>query len=441
MSREHDVNCREIKTPLVRHFLVAACLLSGSAAYAAENISPLADPPKWESLEKYQETITRDEFVRRLEQVYCNRGANPELIQVEPDQVRIRIERPDEKWFTLRFAPNESKLKRAANYWRPARQFRPARKGRELSGLKVALDPGHIGGRWARMEERWFQVGESKPVQEGDMTLRVARLLAPKLRARGAVVSFVRKQAAPVTKKRPADFREISRQVLARAGVAQPREDFDGPADPAKDQTLRWQNEILFYRYSEIRARAARVNSRIKPDIVLCLHFNAEAWDDPRNPTLIDRNHLHMLVNGSYLPPELELDDVRFEMIRRLLSRAYDEELPLADKAAAALASRTGLPAYEYTTENVLRVGSSGYVYARNLLATRLYQCPVIYFEPYVMNSHEVHERVQAGDYPGLRFIAGRERPSIYREYADGVLDGLLDYYRAARGTPAEPLH
>ena len=48
------------------------------------------------------------------------------------------------------------------------------------------------GGNWARMEERWFQVGDSKPIQEGDMTLLVAKLIAPKLRKVGAPVSFVR---------------------------------------------------------------------------------------------------------------------------------------------------------------------------------------------------------------------------------------------------------
>ena len=71
---------------------------------------------------------------------------------------------------------------------------------------------------------------------------------------------------------------------------------------------------------------------------MLCLHFNAEGWGDPTSPMLTDTNYLHLLVNGSDLAEELELDDERFEMIRRLLSRAYDEELPLADTIALAMA-------------------------------------------------------------------------------------------------------
>jgi hypothetical protein len=92
------------------------------------------------------------------------------------------------------------------------------------------------------------------------------------------------------------------------------------------------------------------------------------------------------------------------------------------------------LPPYAYpTTNSTTKVGTSGYVYARNLLATRLYRCPVVYSEPYVMNSNDVFARIQAGDYEGTRKINGVERKSIYREYADSVADGLVDYYSKAR--------
>src|SRR5262249_60359122 len=115
-------------------------------------------------------------------------------------------------------------------------------------------------------------------------------------------------------------------------------------------------------------------NFTLHPDLVLCLHFNAEGWGDPNNPMLTEINHFHLLVNGSYLAEELEFDDERFEMVRRLLSRAYDEELPLADTVALAIAGGTGLPAYQYpTTNTTTKVGASGYVYAPNLLATPLY--------------------------------------------------------------------
>jgi hypothetical protein len=415
-------------------FLFLSLFLPPSPATAADHLSnPLADSPKWKLLEKYQRTITHDEFNRLLRDVYCSHGISDELIRIDRDFACILMDRDAQTWFTLRFARSERKRRATPRFWREAKSLPQQKRAGVLSGLKIALDPGHIGGEWAKVEERWFKLDDAPPVEEGEMTLRVAKMLAPKLRALGARVSFVRDKPEPVTPFRPEDFRAPARAVLRAQGMENPREEFDGPDDPLKDQTVRWQSEILFYRNSEIRQRAKLVNARIEPDLVLCLHFNAEAWGDERHPTFIDKNHLHLLVNGSYLESELAFDDERFEMLRRLLSRAHDEEIKVADTVAATMAKEMQLPPYQYTTDNVTRIGASGYVYARNLVATRLYRCPVVYFEPYVMNNSEVFARIQAGDYEGLRPINGVERPSIYHEYADSVVKGLVEYYRGAR--------
>ncbi|MEY2487033.1 MAG: hypothetical protein QOH39_2681 [Verrucomicrobiota bacterium] len=426
--------------PHTRIFLAPLALIClgflVSNGAGAGNIGVLGSRPHWEILQKYQETITRDEFVDLLQNVYCTHGLAADLITLDEKSARILTNRDGGTVFTLRFAPDSESLRPVPRLWRPAKSLRPATVEKPLSGLRIALDPGHLGGKWAKMEERWFQIGESPPVQEGDLVLRVARLLAPKLRQLGATVSLVRRSAEPVTTKRPDDFKELARKILVRNGVPEPRKDILDSSDPAREQTIRWQSEILFYRYSEIRRRAVLVNTKLHPDLVLCLHFNAEGWGDPKDPILIDHNHFHLLVNGSYLQTELEFDDERFEMVRRLLSRAYGEELPLAETVAAAMAKETKLPPYQYPTANtVTKVGASGYVYARNLLATRLYRCPVVYCEPYVMNSREGYERIEAGDYDGTRNINGIERKSIFREYADSVADGLADYYRTARPT------
>jgi hypothetical protein len=415
-------------------FLLVFLPIFPGGTRAADNLGVLGEHPRWAVLEKYQQTITRDEFSRLIQNVYCTHGFAPDLFEINEKTARLLMNREAQTFFTLEFAENDAERRPVPRLWRPAKSLPSAKPEKPLSGLKIALDPGHLGGKWAKMEERWFHVGSSAPVEEGELTLRVSRLLAARLSELGAKVLFVRNSNEPITSKRPDDFRELARKILIKNGVPQPRADVLDPNDPAKEQTIRWQSEILFYRYSEIRRRAVLVNFKLHPDLVLCLHFNAEGWGDPNNPTLTEADHLHLLVNGSYLAEELELDDERFEMIRRLLSRVYDEELPLADTVAAAMARETGLPPYEYpTTNSTTKVGTSGYVYARNLLATRLYRCPVLYCEPYVMNSNDAFARIQAGDYQGVRAINGVERKSIFREYADSVADGLADFYSKAR--------
>ncbi len=421
---------------LLRIVFAGLSLLFVSTA-PAQRLSPLAPPPDWSQLESFQETITREEFTQLLDQVYTPKGAARGMVDVEAESAVIKTQLTPAKDFRLRFATDAASAKAVPRYWHPASTLQPTAPEQPLAGLKIAIDPGHIGGTWAQMEERWFQIGESRPVIEGEIALRVAKMLAPKLQALGAEVSFVRDSPEPVTKERPDTLRPIAREELARLGVKEPRENYKSFSDPDRGTTVQAESELLFYRISEIRQRAELVNTRFQPDLVLCLHLNAEAWGDPLRPDFVPRNHLHVIVNGCYSAAELRYDDQRFEMLMKLLNRSYPEEVAAAGQVAAALAAATKLPPYEYTTGNAIRAGTSPYLWARNLLANRLYHAPVVFLEPYVMNSEVVWARVQAGDYEGELMVGGEMRKSLFREYADAVAEGLRDYYSKAR--PVQP--
>lgn len=402
----------------------------------AQQRSPLAPAPNWGELDQFQGTITREEFVRLLDNVYAPGGAARDVIQVNDSNAVIKTMLTPEQTWTLQFASSTTSAKPAPRFWRPAVTLPPGQSSQPLAGVKIAIDPGHLGGNWARMEERFFQIGNSKPVMEGEMTLRVAELVMPQLQALGAEVTMVRKSLEPVTPDRPDTLKDPARSELLRQGIRTPRETYANPEESGRGSTVQWESEILFYRISEIRHRAEVVNQQIRPDLTLCLHFNAEAWGDPRKPEFVPRNHFHVLLNGCYSAGELRNDDVRFDMMVKLLNRTFPEEFAASTTVAETFARISGLPAYTYHTNNAVQVGTSSYVWARNLLANRLYRTPVIFMEPYVMNSEEVWERVQAGDYEGERMVAGKLRKSIYREYADALTEGLRIYFTQARPQP-----
>jgi N-acetylmuramoyl-L-alanine amidase len=384
---------------------LAFLLLANFAA--AQKLTPLATPPDWSSLDRFQRTITKDEFTRLLTQIYAPRDAWREYFTITDDHVEV-VTSPGQSRFRLEFAPDPASAEPIPRYWNPARSLR---------GLRIALDPGHLGGPWARMEERWFQIGDDKPVTEGDMVLHVARLLKKELEARGASVSLTRNGSKPATKLRPGNLRTQAAASLRDQGRA------------VNAASLKKEGERLFYRTAEIRARAEKVNRRLKPDLVLALHFNAESWGNPARPTLVEANHLHLLVSGCYSARELSYEDQRYDLMTKLLNRSYDKEVAVSRAIAGSMARATGLPPYTYTSDNAINVGGSPYIWARNLLANRLFECPVVYLEPYVMNNREVHDRVQLGDYSGRRNINGTPRESIYREYVRGVVDGIVAYY------------
>lgn len=382
-------------------------LLLLAACACAQKLTPLAPKPGWSSLDKFQHTITKDEFTRLLTQVYAPRGGWAEYFKIDDSGVSVATS-PGKAPFRLDFAPDAAGAKPVPRYWK---------SGGNLKGKVIAIDPGHLGGPWARMEERWFQIGRNKPVTEGDMTLQVARLLKSELERRGAKVYLTRDSAKPATKARPDKLRNAAAASLRDQGRS------------VTPFALKAESERLFYRTGEIRARAKKVNASLKPDLVLALHFNAEAWGNPARPTLVGENHLHLLVSGCYGANELAYEDQRYDLMVKLLNRSFGEEVAVARSVAGSMARATGLPPYTYSSGAALNVGGSPYIWARNLLANRLFECPVVYLEPYVMNNRDVHARIQAGDYKGRREVNGASRESIFREYARGVAEGIAAHY------------
>jgi hypothetical protein len=382
-----------------RLIALLAAVAWATTAYAAD----------WSALERYQGTISRPEFEALVINVYCPSGALTNYVTLGTNSVTIfSTSEKTNALFTLRFssAPSSSIVHQP------------------LSIHRIALDPGHLGGEWARMEERFFQRGKDRPVQEAVLNLTAARLLKARLEAAGVEVFLTKDNFEPVTDKRPEDFRAQAEQDI-------PLTRFDAfpPLDreAAYADAVRKRAEQLFYRGSEITARARLINEKIKPDLTICMHFNAVEWDQCQD--LVDDNRLVVFVHGDYLASELKDDDQKLRLFSKLLERSHPVEMTVAEAIATAMSKGTKLPPVEYgPASGSIHVGDSPYVFARNLAANRLYDGPVVFLEPYYMNNRVVYQRIQMGDYEGTRDVNGTPMKSIFREYADAVADGLMKF-------------
>ena len=101
---------------MFRLILSLGAVLVFQASLRAEILSPLASKPRWQYLDRYQETISREDFTRLLNQVYATRGYG-DLIVIGDDSARVVEDRAANKFFELRFA-NEQKRKLPRQYWR-----------------------------------------------------------------------------------------------------------------------------------------------------------------------------------------------------------------------------------------------------------------------------------------------------------------------------------
>ena len=70
--------------------------------------------------------------------------------------MRIRKKAGLEDWYDLQFSESNQSVDDSP-------------KSFQISGSKILIDPGHIGGEFSEMEGRHFAIGDDKPVKEGDL--------------------------------------------------------------------------------------------------------------------------------------------------------------------------------------------------------------------------------------------------------------------------------
>ena len=394
----------------------------------------LPTPNEWFPLDLYQATITRQEFEQKLHTLYDPFGVFPAYLDINDSRVII-YPSPTERrvpQFVLQFAP-PNQPKAPMRWFRTPAEIRAEQHplDKPLSGLRVAIDPGHIGGPWAQMEERSTRYKGSAPVQEGDLNLITGRLLKQELTNLGATVFVVRDSTEPVTPYRPNDMLPEARDML----VAHSSRSTGLKALPPDKLNLlfgsRLMNlaEFLFYRCSEIKERGNRIRNNFVPDITVTLYIDATPGSGRGRLTSANSNIF--FVGGSYTKTEMADPEMQRRCVYKMLEGGSDIETEVAGDISTVFQQRTGLGPVRYGDSSTTRsvIPGNAYVVARNLAANREYDGPVVCTEPYFMNNEVVYQRLLAGDYDGQKTFNGKKYGSIFREYADCVAQGLVKAY------------
>jgi hypothetical protein len=391
-------------------------------------------PNPWFPIDLYQGTITRQQFEEKLHTLYDPFGVFPAYLDINDSRVVVYpgAKERREPQFTLEFAP-PGQPHPPMRWFRTPEEFRAESRplDKPLNGLRVAIDPGHIGGPWAQMEERSTRYHGSAPVQEGDLNLITGRLLKQELTNLGASVFVVRDSTEPVTPYRPTDMLPEARELLLVHSSHSTRL----RALPPDKLNLLFGHrvmdlaEFLFYRSSEIVERGNRIRNHFVPDITVTLYIDATPGSGRGRLTSANANIF--FVGGSYTRAEMADPEMQRRCVYKMVEGSSDIETEVAGDIATVFAQRTGLPPVKYgdsaTTRAVLP--DNPYVVARNLAANREYDGPVVCTEPYFMNNRVVYQRLLAGDYEGQRTFDGKPYGSIFREYADSVAQGLVKAY------------
>jgi N-acetylmuramoyl-L-alanine amidase len=425
-------------------FLLAGIVTLACAQTPSGRLTPLGKVPTWSRLDSYQRTITRGEFQRQINGVFSLDGAFWKFTEMGEESVRIYADTTRTvPLYELYFAREEAERRPRPNSFFPENAPRKVDPSKPLLGMKICLDPGHLGGEWSRKEERYFRLGTDNPVEEAALNLLTCEQMAPRLENLGATVVWTKRNFDPCTSYRPSDLRSEALKALSDAN--------EWPKHPAPQEKLEslilHRAELLFYRVAEIHGRSARVE-RQKPDLTVCVHYNAAEWGRPDQPTLVETSRLVYFVNGAYSETELGYEDEKYELLLRLLDGTHALEQAATESVAARMVETFRMSPEIYKgSKTIVHVGTHPYVFARNLLANRIYRGPVVFAEGPYMNAKDAYARIQAGDFEGEREINGQNQKSIFRDYADAVVQGVVDYVQkwsnpqapVPEGLPAPP--
>lgn len=395
----------------------------------------LKDPSteEWGALSRFDGRMSRAQFEEKLQTIFDPFGGLRMFLKITEFSVEVFSTTTQETLLaTIGFATTQQPPP-----VRPSPEGAAFQSGssNSLQGLTLMIDPADIGGAWGPMENRSSYYKGYGRIQEGDLNLLVSKLLADRLRQLGAAVYVTRNSSEPVCKASIPEVAKIVPSVLSErpyilACTFRSRTRNIRKSSPIYERIVA---EVLLTKNLEALARAEMSAGTIKPDLTIVLQFDASPASRHLKLTKINRNIL--FIEGAYTAHELTQDPrQRYRLLTKLLQDVTPTEILAATAIANRLSEATGFPPVGYGDSKTTRaIEGSPYVVARNLLLPREHEGPVVVTEPYFMNEPVTLQRLLAGDFDGVRDFGGQQLPSIYREYADAVANGLLDAFSAAK--------
>lgn len=390
----------------------------------------------WASLSRYDNTLTRRTFETRLNTLWDPEHAMAAYLAVTDTCVKIYEKKNNVRLLAVvRFAPDNAHTQPNPHPFRGPEDYRKTKRdpAKPLSGLKIAIDPADIGGKWAKMEDRSVHFKGYGLINEGDLNIIVGKLLKERLENLGATVCLARDTNTPVLRTTPEHLIAQARLLAREPGDATPSamENLVKAVREGKQWDIQRQANILYTKTLESRAREKRIRQNLSPDFTIILQHNATPESGEGKLTRLENRNI-FFVSGMYRAAGLTGEANRYYLLRKLFANVTPTEVAVAEAISARFKARTGYAPVMYGNSETTRLVREGndYVVARNLMFTREHDGPTIVTEPYFMNQPITIARLLAGDYEGRKTIAGAPRGSIFREYADCVAEGILEAYR-----------
>lgn len=316
-----------------------------------------------------------------------------------------------------------------------------------LAGLRIALDPGHMGGTfWDKKTGKYVQDSKGRIVSEGVIALQTALLLKKEFQSLGAQVLVTHETLGAVSDQ------DVNTFDITPYAQAELRDNIHAPWFIKLIQSAKNDKELLqlfdnsaerkklfsesnrdfyFIRRTDLWARVNKIN-QWNPDLVLIIHFDTDDSGDhnggvnPKAP-----NATKAYVVGGYQVNELGSRSARQYFARHLLDqRSWDQSVRMSQSILKNFTTQMGLKLASSGGESAYAVAPG--VFARNLVIPRMLKAPVMsYLECLFYNNPAEFERFYNTKYP--LDIGGKNYPYSDRllQVVNSIRDGVLQFYQA----------
>lgn len=294
---------------------------------------------RYDDFEPFQNVLSRQEVEEKIKK-YLQHDSNLENFYTVTDSELLIFASPENKKenspeFVLHFGTKPRIIQD---------KFTPNKfSDQPLQGLRIALDPGHLGGNMARIEERFIDMtlpGEGTRIQfdEGTLATFTAKILKSYLTHLGADVLLTREEPGePVCKLSFSKWceqvfgiindedwltEENQKKVFSHLSIVDPslatmenlksRFKTISQANPA--DKIRLIKQALFrlcYNSLDLNARSEKINA-FNPHLTIIIHYNAGGEVSYANYNLT-------FIPGSFLKGELSGPAARYEFVRLIV--------------------------------------------------------------------------------------------------------------------------
>ena len=407
---------------------------------------------QYSDFDSYQGVLARQDLEAKLPYL-GSRSVLDEYISITDESLRIysssankQADRPE---FVLRLGTQSHQTQRP---------FEPDFSSpKPLQGLRVAIDPGHLGGDMAIVEERFVDLNlgvgvDGKPIRlqfnEGTLAVVTAKLLQQLLQEQGATVMLTKDKPGQAAYQQ--QFDAWCKQTLGIASLAE----WQTPAGQKKaiaylrereftptqrrdldERLLRIERSVpidkarllqqtvfrLGYNMLDLQARAAKINA-FHPNMTLVIHFNAVG----SGTVTTDVNYNMTFVAGSFLLGELTSQRARYELIRLLVSNDLTESIALSGAIAKHMEKTLAVPLvgeqYSFGGSEIFVTPG---VFCRNLVLTRCVHGVLCYGETLIQHNTEEAYRLAKKDI----VVDGIPTTSRVVEVAQAYFQGICQYF------------